>query len=250
MSDKVIVSGGFDPVHPGHIKMFQEAAMHGDVIVALNSDNWLTRKKGKPFMLFAERLAVLASIRYISDVISFDDTDGTACDAIRKVKFLNANSRIYFANGGDRDINNIPEIGVCNELGVEVITGIGGSIKQQSSSALLSDWNSNITSRKWGSFKDLHRSDNVRVKQLVVEPGQSISLQYHYNRAEHWFIESGLALVQQGKNLVELAAGQYIKIDFMELHQITNISRRGEQLRLIEVQVGNILDEEDIVRIA
>ena len=249
MSTKVIVSGGFDPVHPGHIKMFQEAASHGDLIVALNSDDWLTRKKGKPFMRFSERVMVLGSIRYVSDVIPFDDRDDTACDAIRTVKLLNPEDTIIFANGGDRNLENIPEAKTCHELDVVMLQGIGGHNKMQSSSSLLSDWTNNCTDRKWGKFKDIHKGGKVRVKQLSIDSHKSISLQYHYERTEHWFIESGNALVQKGKDIVELAPGDYISIDQMELHQISNISKGGEPLRLIEVQIGDILDEEDIVRI-
>jgi len=103
--------------------------------------------------------------------------------------------------------------------------------------------------RKWGSYTVLHVSDRVKVKQLDIDPWASISLQFHYNRAEHWFIESGVALVEHGGKQFELSAGNTIVIGPMELHRITNITLPKEQLKIIEVQVGDPVDEQDIVRI-
>ena len=137
----IIVSGGFDPVHKGHIRMFREAANFGaNVIVGLNSDEWLTRKKGKPFMEWEERAEILESCKFINQVISFDDSDNTANDAIKRVfDMYNADSSDYninFANGGDRKLGNVPELDVCKELEVVMLWGIGGG-KIQSSSWLI-----------------------------------------------------------------------------------------------------------------
>lgn len=108
----------------------------------------------------------------------------------------------------------------------------------------------NKIDRKWGYYNVIYGADNIKVKQLSIDPWQSISLQFHYNRAEHWFIVSGIALVEKGDKQIELAAGDHIKIEKMELHRVTNISNPREPLILIEVQVGDILDEHDIVRIS
>ena len=136
----IIVSGGFDPVHKGHIRMFREAANLGaQVIVGLNSDEWLTRKKGKPFMNWDERAEILESCKFITQVISFDDSDDTAEDAIRIVYDMfdyQEDKKIYFANGGDRGKGNVPEFDVCRELNVTMLWGIGGG-KIQSSSWLI-----------------------------------------------------------------------------------------------------------------
>ena len=137
----IIVSGGFDPVHKGHIRMFREAANFGaNVIVGLNSDEWLTRKKGKSFMKWDERAEILESCKFINQVIPFDDSDDTANDAIKRVfDMYNADSsdyNIYFANGGDRKLGNVPELDVCKELEVVMLWGIGGG-KIQSSSWLI-----------------------------------------------------------------------------------------------------------------
>ena len=101
----IVLSGGFDPVHKGHLRMFREAANLGhQVIVGLNSDEWLTRKKDKPFMEFEERKEILEGIKYINQVLPFDDSDDTASDVIFKVCQLynKEDVNIYFANGGDR----------------------------------------------------------------------------------------------------------------------------------------------------
>jgi D-beta-D-heptose 7-phosphate kinase/D-beta-D-heptose 1-phosphate adenosyltransferase len=137
----IIVSGGFDPVHKGHIRMFREAANLGaNVVVGLNSDEWLKRKKGKPFMEWEERAEILESCKFINQVISFDDSDDTANDAIKRVfDMYNADSsnyNIYFANGGDRKLGNVPELDTCKELEVIMLWGIGGG-KIQSSSWLI-----------------------------------------------------------------------------------------------------------------
>ena len=137
----IIMSGGFDPVHKGHLRMFREASWLGhQVIVGLNSDDWLTRKKGKPFMDFKERKEILEGFKYINQVLAFDDKDETANDIIKQVCSLyrDFDVNIYFANGGDRTSDNVPEMKVCDELGVEMIWGIGGG-KIQSSSWLIGD---------------------------------------------------------------------------------------------------------------
>ena len=135
----IILSGGFDPVHKGHMRMFREAANLGhQVIVGLNSDEWLSRKKGKPFMKWEERAEILESCKFINQVLPLDDTDDTAKDIIVKVSKLynNEDFNIYFANGGDRGKGNVPELSVCKDFNVTMLWGIGGG-KIQSSSWLI-----------------------------------------------------------------------------------------------------------------
>jgi D-beta-D-heptose 7-phosphate kinase/D-beta-D-heptose 1-phosphate adenosyltransferase len=127
----VMVSGGFDPVHIGHIRMILEASKHGDVLVVANSDDWLFRKKGFVFMEFEQRAEILASIKGVVKVSGVNDSDDTVCEAIRRLK------PTYFANGGDRKKNNTPEQAVCEELGVEMLWGVGGNNKANSSSVLV-----------------------------------------------------------------------------------------------------------------
>jgi len=125
----IMVSGGFDPIHKGHIRMIQEAARKGDVIVIINSDEWLMRKKGFVFMPFEERVEIIKSIKGVTSSLGIDDTDNTVCEALRKYR------PHYFANGGDRTNTNTPEMAVCEELGIEMLWEVGGG-KVQSSSTL------------------------------------------------------------------------------------------------------------------
>ena len=127
----VMVSGGFDPVHVGHIRMIRAAAEFGDVIVIANSDEWLYRKKGFNFMDFSKRSEILDSIKGVILVDSVDDSDGTVCEAIRRLK------PDFFANGGDRGRSNTPEQAVCEEIGVKLLWGVGGDKKLASSSDLV-----------------------------------------------------------------------------------------------------------------
>jgi|TARA_R100001163_G_scaffold8274_1_gene8236 D-beta-D-heptose 7-phosphate kinase/D-beta-D-heptose 1-phosphate adenosyltransferase len=127
----VMVSGGFDPVHAGHIRMIRDAANFGDVIVVANSDQWLYRKKGFVFMDFNQRAEILNAIKGVILVDSVDDTDGTVCEAIQRLK------PDFFANGGDRGRTNTPEMAVCEKLGVKLLWGVGGDKKLASSSDLV-----------------------------------------------------------------------------------------------------------------
>ena len=128
---KIMVSGGFDPVHVGHIRMIKEASEWGEVIVVINSDEWLIRKKGYVFMPFKERFEIMSSIDGVAQVSGVDDTDGTVCHAI------GYHQPDAFANGGDRKKNNTPEMKICEELGVQMLWGLGGKDKPQSSSWLV-----------------------------------------------------------------------------------------------------------------
>jgi D-beta-D-heptose 7-phosphate kinase/D-beta-D-heptose 1-phosphate adenosyltransferase len=126
----VLVSGGFDPIHGGHVQMIRDAAAFGNVIVVANSDDWLMRKKGYIFMSFEERAKILKEIKGVIMVSAVDDSDGTVCKALRMLR------PDYFANGGDRGKTNTPEQDVCEELGIEMIWGVGGDYKFNSSSDL------------------------------------------------------------------------------------------------------------------
>lgn len=131
MNNKTIcLSGGMDPIHIGHVRMILNAAKYGDVIVILNSDDWLLRKKGYYFMPFEERKEILLSIKGVTEVSSVNDDDGTVCEALKRIK------PNYFGNGGDRKQDNTPEGDVCRELGIEMIWNLGGE-KIQSSSELV-----------------------------------------------------------------------------------------------------------------
>lgn len=126
----VLVSGGFDPLHVGHLRMIEAARAHGRVVVALNSDEWLYRKKGYFFMPLPERMEIIMGLGAVSLCLAFDDSDGTACDAINRIR------PHYFANGGDRITANAAESALCEKLGIGQLFEIGGG-KAQSSSKLV-----------------------------------------------------------------------------------------------------------------
>jgi cytidyltransferase-like protein len=141
MSEKrkvVAVSGGFDPVHVGHVQMIEEAAEHGDVMVIINSDDWLLRKKGYVFMPWPEKAYIMSQIKGVTRVVSVDDSDDSVCEALRTHK------PDCFANGGDRRKTNTPEMDVCEELGIALMWNVGGG-KIQSSSDL-------VNKAKWGKM--------------------------------------------------------------------------------------------------
>ncbi len=141
MKTYFIVSGGFDPIHEGHIQMIKQSAEASDgVIVLVNSDDWLCRKKGKNFHTIQTRKIILENIKGVIDVLDFDDTDNSACEGIRKVRAMYPNDRLVFANGGDRGKDNIPEGPVCAECNVDLAFGIGGAYKANSSSWILEQW--------------------------------------------------------------------------------------------------------------
>lgn len=119
MSDTVMISGGFDPIHVGHIRLIREAAKYGDVIVAMNSDEWIFRQKGFNSIGFKERKEFLMAIKGVLDVVSVCDEDDTVCAALIE------HTPTYFANGGSRNETNTPEKIVCEELGIKMLWNIG-----------------------------------------------------------------------------------------------------------------------------
>ena len=121
MNNTVMISGGFDPIHVGHIRLIREAAQYGDVIVAMNSDEWIFRQKGFNSIGFNERKEFLMSIKGVLDVFPVCDEDDTVCTALIEHR------PTYFANGGDRNEHNTPEKIVCEELGIKMLWNIGSS---------------------------------------------------------------------------------------------------------------------------
>jgi cytidyltransferase-like protein len=136
----VLITGGFDPLHSGHISYINAAKKLGDkLVVGINSDEWLKRKKGKYFLPSIERKIILESIKGVDIVIEFDDRDNTAKDSIRVLRKLYPDDKIIFANGGDRTKTNIPEMDIIDE-NLEFIFSVGGDDKKNSSSWILNNW--------------------------------------------------------------------------------------------------------------
>lgn len=145
MKTYYIVSGGFDPIHEGHIEMIKASAAASDgVVVLLNSDEWLCRKKGKNFYTIKTRRTILENIKGVIDVIEFDDADNSASDGLRLTRQKYPDIHLVFANGGDRGKDNIPEIPTCQKFKIDLAFGVGGDYKANSSSWILKKWNETL----------------------------------------------------------------------------------------------------------
>jgi cytidyltransferase-like protein len=252
----VLVTGGFDPLHSGHIKYFKAAKSLGDrLVVGVNSDAWLSRKKGRPFMPIWERAALIQELKCVDHVEFFRDTydsDGSAKAFIKDSLELYHKDEIIFANGGDRTFKNIPEMDIQDNR-LNFAFGIGGDDKANSSSWILEEWKSPKTQRAWGYYRVLHEQDKeVKVKELTVDPGKCLSMQRHKDRAEHWFVSEGKASVYtlDAGTDVDLQ-GVYEKFDSLhirktEWHQLCN--ETDAPLKIIEIQYGDNCIEDDIER--
>lgn len=247
----IIVSGGFDPIHSGHIAYFKSAKDLGDkLIVALNSDEWLIKKKGKFFMPFEERKSIVENLLCVDKVIDFQDDDlGSAKNALIKVKEMYPNDQIIFANGGDRTSDNIPEMSV---MGINFEFGVGGDDKKNSSSWILKKWKYYFEERLWGQFYNLFEDDQVKVKELIVHPGKGMSFQRHFKRNEIWMVSKGSCLVNYSKDdpnkkeNIKLTKFDHFLVPVGQWHQITN--PYSETCHLIEIQYGEACVEDDIER--
>lgn len=254
LSNKVVlVTGGFDPLHSGHIELIRQGVELGEVlVVGVNSDLWLERKKGRRFMKYEDRAIILSEIKGVSDVIAFDDTDNSAKDAITQVRKLYPYHKIIFANGGDRTSENIPEMDHI-DTNIEFVFGVGGSAKINSSSWILQEWKNPKTLRNWGYYRVLHEIDmKVKLKELTVNPGQKLSMQKHHHRKEYWFVAEGVATLYTLDNMgKETHVGDFqlfeeLHIDIEEWHQLRN--EKDTPLKIIEIQYGDRCVETDIKR--
>jgi cytidyltransferase-like protein len=243
---KIVVSGGFDPVHIGHLRMFQKAKDLGDHLnVIINSDEFLEEKKGYKFMNFEERKEIILGFSCVDEVTKCIDHDNTVC---KTLEMLSKNNAInIFANGGDRENSeDIPEKKVCNENNIELVFGIGGG-KIQSSSDLTKPFLNYIEERPWGTFENILDEESFLVKKLTVNPKQKLSLQYHNHREEHWIVTSGKGMVTISGKQFPAEVGSRFFIEKKDIHRIEN--DHEESLVLIEVQLGDKISEEDIVRL-
>jgi len=248
----VIVSGGFDPIHSGHISYLESAKSLGDrLIVALNSDDWLIKKKGRFFMPFEERKIILSNIKFVDEVISFADDDIGSCkDALEQTKLACPNDEIIFCNGGDRNEGNIPEMEV---EGVNFYFGVGGNDKKNSSSWILKNYEHPSEERVWGKFFNLFEDENLKLKELIISPNSGMSFQRHFHRNEIWFVSKGVCVVNFSEKdaetyeAIELKTEQVFHVQKKAWHQITNPF--DTPCHIIEIQYGEETDENDIERL-
>jgi cytidyltransferase-like protein len=248
-----VISGGFDPIHSGHIEYINSAAEDSDkLIVLLNSDEWLINKKSRNFMPFQERMSVLSSIKKVDEVMSFeDDEEGSAINGLKKIKELFPNDEIIFCNGGDRHSANIPETKL---EGISFRFGVGGEKKLNSSSWILKNWTFTSEKRVWGEFFNLYEDKGIKVKELIVNPKSGMSFQRHFKRNEIWLVSKGTCVInfarENPEQKQELILNKFdrMHIDVGSWHQITN--PYNEICKIIEIQYGEKTEEEDIERLS
>lgn len=252
MSKTVLVTGGFDPIHSGHISYLREAARLGNrLVVGLNTDEWLARKKGRAFLPYEERKTIVEGLEMVDWTLPFNDDDDSACDAIDRI-LKDTMDTVVFANGGDRNGENTPEyIKYKNHPDVEFAFNVGGE-KVQSSSWILNRWrNDRFAERDWGQWKVYDEGKGWKVKQLVIYPGQSLSNQKHNHRRENFWVLEGKIQIDlewdDGRWQIQVL---HQNTDFCipqgVWHKTTNI---GDELAVIaEIQFGEKCEESDIIR--
>jgi len=242
----VLVTGGFDPLHSGHISYFKAARLLGDMlIVGINSDEWLERKKGRAFMPWNERLCIINNLVMVDEVYTFDDEDGSAKHFIQQVRAHYPDAELIFANGGDRTKDNIPEMDVVDP-NLTFAFGVGGSNKANSSSWILEEWKAPKTERPWGYYRVLHEVDGTKVKELTIEPGQSLSMQRHRYRAEHWLVSEGKCDVETDVGFKTIYKHETVDIAVNQWHRLNNLY--DVPCRIVEIQYGTVCSESDIER--
>ena len=201
-------------------------------------------------MPFEERKSILENIKNVDEVLDFEDDDlGSCIKALEKIKLKFPKDEIIFCNGGDRGKENIPEMSVS---GITFEFSVGGDDKKNSSSWILKNWAYDNEKRIWGEYFNLYEDNQVKVKELIIEPKKGMSLQKHFKRSEIWLVSHGKCLINYSKkspDTVEeiiLNKHESIHINLGDWHQITN--PYNEVCKIIEIQYGEVTSEEDIER--
>ena len=248
-----IITGGFDPVHSGHINYIKAAKENCDVlVVGVNSDDWLVRKKGRFFMPYSERSKILISMEGINLVVPFNDDDNSAFGAIEVAHRMFPEATLVFMNGGDRTQTNIPEMSKALDSGIDCmfVFGIGGNDKANSSSWILSEWAEPKTVTRWGYYRQLAKGNKFMTKELVVDPGKTLSDQKHFGRSEEWHLVEGelhMDVEKDGKKeTIVLTPGNSYHVDVQEWHRAYN--QGSVPAKAIETWHGELLSEDDIER--
>ena len=261
MKTVTLITGGFDPIHSGHIDYINHAKKTSDyLVVGINSNEWLINKKGYYFLPWDERSRIIHNLENVDQVIDFNDSDGSAIEAINKC--LAFSDKVIFANGGDRGKENTPEVSAfTDDKRVQFLYSVGGSDKKNSSSWILDSFIKEFMDQKfsintdaltlidapWGNHLSLLDDTGYKLKQLNVEPGGILSLQRHQHRSEHWIVAQGEATVEIDGTIKTYKAGEYVYIPLHAIHRLSNL-KKNVKLGVIEVQCGDILEESDIER--
>lgn len=248
----VIVSGGFDPIHLGHLNLINEASKLGKVIVIVNSDEFLLKKKGFYLIPSNERVEIIKNLKNVASVFLSIDKDASVSESIKTLAADKSFNIKFFANGGDRkNESDIPEKKICEENDIKLIFDVGGG-KTQSSSSLFKEaidifnFYKNYTKKPWGSYLNLLKESNFLVKKILVDVNEEISYQSHKYRDEHWILVDGSLEVINGSSTRILKSNDYDFIKRGAKHKIKNIG--SSTAVMIEIQFGDKIDENDINR--
>jgi len=239
----VVTSGGFDPFHIGHLRCIQDAAKMGTLVVVVNGDGFLKRKKGRSFMELSERMEIIAGLSGVDYVVSWEDPETqTVSGAIEVLR------PDVFAKGGDRsDPSKIPEWDVCQSVGCDVVFNVGGG-KIQSSSDLTRSYISllddkNVVEKPWGRETIWAKSSKYAGKILEINPGSRLSLQYHEHKEETIFVLEGNLLLDTEFNgrreQIALETGRNYHISPGTIHRF---SAGHNKVVLIEVSTPELSD--------
>ena len=254
----VLVTGGFDPLHSGHLAYFRAAKSLGDtLVVGINSDSWLKRKKGRSFYTWDERFQLIKNLNMVDYIVEFSDDENNSINAIKQATRIFPGAKIIFANGGDRTAENIPEMKLLDDElykdNLEFVFSVGGENKMNSSSWILEEWKAPKTTRAWGYYRVLHeQGKEIKVKELTVGAKTCLSMQKHKDRAEHWFVAEGTAIVYTLNAGTDMdLVGNFNKFESLHIsrdqwHKLCN--ETDKPLRVIEIQYGENCIEEDIER--
>lgn len=247
VGDWVATSGGFDPLHIGHLRCIQESAKIAQergmkLVVIVNGDGFLYRKKGKPFMKEQERAEIIKGISGVDEILIWDDGSQTVTKALEMIRPK------IFTKGGDRtSASNVPEFDLCSQIGCEVIFNVGGG-KIQSSSELTRNsfqvpWNGKYVDKPWGyEVIWAHTKDYVG-KILAINPGEKLSLQYHEQKEETVLVISGELKVSGDSDLI-LTKGSSFHVIPRHVHRFE--AHGEEPCILVEVSTDNL---NDVVRL-
>ena len=254
----VAVSGGFDPLHIGHVRLLRAARALGDrLVVIMNNDNWLMAKKGFVFMPQEERVELLRKFPFVDNVVLTshrkDDPDRSVVRTLKEVK------PDIFANGGDRDPKDAKKKSsslnldqtFCRENGIELIFNVGEGGKVQSSSWMINAARkpASRSVRPWGRYYGWDSGKGWNLKTVYIDRGKRLSLQYHRGRSEHWMLVEGdaTATIESPSGLKEmytLRLGESFRVGKGAVHRLE--SKKGGVI--VEVALGHF-DEDDIVRL-
>ena len=250
----IVISGGFDPIHSGHIDLIQDASKVANVIAIVNNNNFLTDKKGFIFLDQNERLKILSKIQGVDETFLSIDKDHTVIESLKKLIDAGKNIK-YFGNGGDRRTkDDIPETEICKKNNIDLIFNLGGQKSQSSSSLAVSLYDQmqkkegvlNLVEKPWGFYKTFISEGEYLLKKIYINPGEELSEQSHNHRDEHWIIVSGKVTILSDEKMQEKEKNDHIFIGRNTKHKIIN--NEEQPAVIIEVQTGVILSEDDIIR--